>query len=1738
MPAAARSPLPALLAVLALILLLPAPHALAQGTSVYRNDFVASQARRVEAEILGETEHPNRPSRELLQEGRARLAAGDPRGALDRFQQAIRVNPTSHTLWSAYARAAIAIAPEDWSERWTLQERAVGAGWNAYRLAENPAETAAGLAVLGEAFAAREQWRDALNALAASLSVMEAPEVRARWADLRSQWGFRILSYSVDADAAAPRVCFLFSETLPPRVDLAPFVAVAGASGTAVTSNESELCVDGLRHGERYAIVLRPGIPSTVGESLERAADYEIYVRDRAPQARFTGRNYVLPRTGQEGIPVVTTNTDEVAIAIHRIGDRSLLPTVRSDEFLAQLSRWSADEIARERGAPIWEGTLAVEMRRNEDVVTAFPVSEAIGDLEPGVYVMTARADPTADAEDDWNPRATQWFVVSDLGLTAISARDGVHVLVRSLASAEPLEGVSVRLVARNNEVLATLETDASGRVRFDPGLARGEGGLAAGLVTAEARGDYGFLDLGQAAFDLTDRGVSGRPIAGALEAFVYPERGVYRSGEIVHLTAILRDAQADAAPGLPLTLVVRRPDGVEARREALPDQGLGGRVLSLPLLDDAMSGTWSVSAYVDPRGGPVGETRFLVEDYLPERIALALTPLAPALAAGAPAEIAIAADYLFGAPAADLALSGEVFVAAASQSAIPGLAGFTVGLSDEPVEGAFAEIEAGIRTDAAGRATLLAPVPEIAAPRPLEANVTVRIAEEGGRAVSRTITLPILPEGPVLAARALSQGLAEGDVAGFEIVAAAPDGTRLSTRARWSLYRVERRYQWFQSDGRWGFEPVTATERLASGALDVGAGAPARLEASVGWGRHRLEIVAEDHRIAPVSLAFDVGWSGDATARAPDLLELTLDRRDYAAGDTLVATLSPRFAGEATLAVVSDRIHHMETLAVTPDGARVEIPVSDDWGAGAYLVALAHRPLDAAARRQPGRALGLAWFGIDREARDLAMEIAPPAEMRPRNTLRVPVRLAGLAAGAQAHVVLAAVDVGILNLTRTEPPSPLAFFLGQKQIGAEFRDLYGHLIDGMQGTRGAIRSGGDAVSSGFAAPPPDQPPLALHSGIVTVGADGTAEIAFDIPAFDGTVRVMGIAWSQDRLGEASADVIVRDPVVVSATAPRFLAIGDEARVHLRLENVAGAPGDYEVEIVPGGPIDIPVGRRLASVALPAGGAASLSVPLTALAAGPAGIEIALRGPDLALARTLALSVEPGTAPVLRREVRDLAPGASLLLTRDLLADLHTGTGAVSVSATPFGRLDPAGMARALVAFPFGCTEQLVSQAMPLLYAEALGLSDGVVGEPRGEVIRSVVARVLSRQSASGAFGLWSARGNDDVWLDAYATDFLTRAREAGYEAPQRAIDLALERLRNHVANTTEIDAERGGALAYAAYVLARNGRPVMGDLRYLADARLDAFATPLARGQIAAGLALLGDGRRAEAAFQSAVGQLEAVQDQRGFRFDYGSRLRDAAGLMALVGEAGTARGALPRIAAAIEREAGAHPGLSTQEMAWMALAARTLADEARGIRLEVAGAVHEGAFAGRFDETALAGEGVALRNAGDRPVSIALTVTGNPLAQEPPVMQGFEIARSYYRLDGEPADPAQAAQNERLVVVLNVWTLDDVPGRIVIVDPLPAGFEIDNPALVDADSVAALPWLTREVEPDRVEYRDDRFVAGFDSFGFTQPAITLAYTIRVVHPGRFVHPPAYVEDMYRPERFGRTAFGEVEVR
>lgn len=1648
-----------------------------------------------------------------------------------RYMAAATVLSDAGSDWAEYARLANAAAfvTEDNGDKRKLFQTGLDAAVSSYLRAQSPAISANALSAMAVSLENLGRGRAAISALRLAQALAPRDDAGDALDRLVGLYGFRVTETEVASDAATPAICATFSEDLVQAgVDYAPFVQ-SDISGLAVKPRGSQLCVEGVEHGNRYALTLRAGLPAASGELLSKPVQLNLYVRDRSPSVRFPGMAYVLPDAPDAGLPVVAVNADELTLTLSRLSDRNLVRAHEEGWFGRDLSQWDESWFNDTMAEPIWEGTATVASELNRDVTTRLPIGEAVAGQPPGIYVLQAAV---AGANLNDSPPATQWFVISDIGMTTMLGSDGLHVFARSLASAEPLAGARAQLVSRANTVLGEVATNGDGYAVFPAGMTTGTGGAAPAVVVLEDGEDIAFLSLTGPAFDLSDRGVEGHPAAPPIDLFLTTDRGAYRAGETIHATVLARDAKAEAIEGLPITAILHRPDGVEYSRHLSNGAGAGGHVFALPLAGNAPRGTWRLDLHADPDAPALASTTLLVEDFLPERIDVDLALSDPAPRLTSRPTLTVDARYLFGAPGADLAVEGNLRVKPVRSLA--DWPGYFFGPHEDLPGTSWGTIESA-RTDATGKAHARVTFPEIeASGMPLEADFTVEVREGSGRPVERSVTVPVTGADPMIGIKPeFDDSLPEGAEAGFQVIALSPDGTPMAMPASWELNRVETRYQWYSINGNWNWEPITSRTRVASGTMTLGE-SPAKVTAPTEWGEYELVVTGEDGGFVSASFGFSAGWYAPAdSATTPDMLEVSLDAETYAPGETATLRFVPRTAGKAIITVVSNRLIDMVAVEAVAGENTVALPVTEDWGAGAYVTATMIRPLAGAEGHDPTRALGLAHASVDPGDHRLAVSFDVAGEAQPRGPLEVTVNVDGVADGDTAFVTLAAVDVGILNLTSFAAPDPADHYFGQRRLGMGIRDLYGRLIDGRSGAMGALRSGGDAMAQmRMQAPPPTEELMAQFMGPVEV-VDGKAKVSLDLPAFNGTVRLMAVAWSARGVGNASTDVLVRDPVVVTASLPRFLSPGDTSRLLIEVTHATGPTGTMRLGAgSQTGAVAVAGSSFAQNVDLGEGETQRFSLPITADAVGVHPVNIVLETPDgTRLEKVLSLPVMRLDPDVVETRRITLAPGESFTLTADVFAGLADGTARANVTAGWLGRIDVAGLIDRLDAYPYGCTEQQTSRALPLLYmsglAEALGLGDRDDLPAR---VQDAITAVLANQSSGGSFGVWQP-GYGDLWLDAFVTDFLTRARGQGYAVPDTALRAAMDNLRNRVNYYPDFE-EGGTDLAYALYVLAREGAAAMGDLRYYADVKAPEFVTPLASAQLGAALAAYGDPTRADRMFARAARQLAAATPEgQLWREDYGTNLRDAAAVLTLAVEAGSE--AVDRDAL-LGRLARADGPMSTQEATWSLLAANALIGSGGSGEVALDGAPMRVPVL-RIDGPSGLNAPKVFANTGSEETWLTLTTLGVPDLAPAPTGNGYAIERRYFTLEGEPADPSSVVQGTRLVTLLTVTPWAGEAARLMVNDPLPAGFEIDNPNLLRAGDIAALDWLQVTSETETTEFRQDRFLAAVD-WASDKP-FRLAYIVRAVSPGSFHHPAASVEDMYRPAYRATGAAGMVVV-
>ena len=961
--------------------------------------------------------------------------AKDYAAALGKFTSAIANGADDGLVWLRLAQSELA----------ANDDHAMASAYNAYLKSTDPVERGSALFVIGRDYDRHDKQKEALAAFNAGLAFTRLTAIAERAEELRRLVAFRVTKVEVQAESDAARACLRFNEQIAAKSDISygAFVRSEPKLDGIVTARGDTLCLEGLKHGAIYNVEILSGLPAGTGEQMREKFTTRIVVPDRKPQIRFSGTGYVLPRQDTSGLPVTTINVDKVKLRLLRVNERNLVPSIDAERLTMSFSSYEVDEIVNRTGSLVWQGEMAISGERNRAVTTAIPLKDMLREKGPGIYLAVAERSDLR--QDEYAEPATNWVLVSNLGLAAYKGTDGLAVNVRSLADGKPLPGVAVRLYARNNGELAEAISDTGGIARISGGLLRGRGGDEPFVVTAYGpENDFNFLEIGRAAFDLSDRGVSGRPQPGPVDAFLYTDRGIYRPGETVELVALVRDDKADAVSGLPIAVRLLRPDGSEVEHRLLASNSAGNPVgayhQSFALPRDARIGAWQAELRLDPKAPPIGRVEFRVEDFIPPQLKVELTAAEEPIRPNEAFPVEIAAHYYYGAPGAGLGTEAEAVIAI-DDNPFPNYPDFQFGLVGEEFTPDRRDIEASA-TDEDGKAELsvaLKDLPDLT--RPLAATIRVGVFEPTGRAVSATLTRPIRQRPLAIGLRSPSGAdeVPEGAEAALEVIALDPKGTPVAIKGlRFELLRETWEYRWYSVNGMWRHKSNIRSQPIDAGVVDVGTEGPAKLARQLPPGRYRWE-VTDAASGAQSSLRFHVGWWVEAEQPdVPDKLEAVLDKPSYQPGKTAKLFVKAPFAGEAELAIASDRVLSLRALSLPAEGITIDIPVDSAWGSGVYALVSAYRPSDVPGPQQrgPGRAVGVAWLGIDSSPRTLVLALAAPAVARPRSPVEIPVKVTGLSAGEEAFVTDRRGRRGGAEIDRVREPGAREILFRQATAG------------------------------------------------------------------------------------------------------------------------------------------------------------------------------------------------------------------------------------------------------------------------------------------------------------------------------------------------------------------------------------------------------------------------------------------------------------------------------------------------------------------------------------------------------------------------------------------------------------------------------------------------------------------------------------------------------------------------------
>ncbi|WP_447749463.1 alpha-2-macroglobulin family protein [Aeromonas veronii] len=1537
----------------------------------------------------------------------------------------------------------------------------------------------------------------------------------------------------------APALALVFSGPLSPKANWQSWLGVS--EGGKQVQGEWILADDGrtlyfpnVQPDKSYEVSLKAGLgPSPQSWTLK--------TRPLEAGASFTASGMVLPLRQELRLPISAVNVDEVNIDFFRV-DAEYLP-----RFLAEyrpgagMGNWELEQITK-RAKRVFSGRYALELDANRRETRLINVKEPQL-AEAGVYF--AVMSPLGNY--DWR-KETTYFAVSDMGLSARRYSDQLEVFVSSLASADPLKDVQLSLLDEKGNRLQVQTTDPQGHRRFDQVQ-------GARLLLAEQGNHLAVLRLDGAALDLSTFDLGTQPWQ-AQQLYLFSGRDLYRPGERLDSEILLKGQDGQLLPGMAVELEVKQPDGQLLEQKRLLPDNLGAAHYGLRLPDDAPLGRWTIN--LKTAAGSRFEWPFLVEEFLPERLKLQLGkgPDGEVTSLDAALTLPLQGDYLYGAPASATKAKAEVKI---SRATMPFTQWQEFTLGDVLLAEQAKDLEPlNLTLDAQGQGTfsLADELDGVRGLGPLEVAYRVSLSEPGGRAVNRSRTQYGWPAGsqwPALKADFVADRVEGGKQLPFQILNLDEQGQPVAGAVKVRLINEYRDYYWHYADGEgWKYEfnsqPYLEQEQTLQ--LDGKGPTPFTLQLAAGW--YRLEV--ENSQGHQSSLRVEIGsyaWGGGGEQARPDKIAITLDKRAYQAGDKAKVTLVAPRPGKGLLLVEDgDGLRWWQRIELKGAGGdakdargEFEIPVSPEWQRHDLHISaqIAAPDSDSKPVSQKSveslRSVGLMPLTLDREARRLPLTLSAPDKAVPLTRLEV---TATSTPNSRGRVVLAAVDRGVLNISDYQPLDPFEIFFGRKRFAQDLFDNYGQVIPPQDGKLARLNYGGDRAPLKKGGALESRVEIAaLWSGEVSFDESGKAVIPLDLPNFNGELALMALAWNEQQVGEAERAVKVVAPLVAEIGWPRFGARGDETRALVQLRNMSGEDQTLSLAWTLNGGLKAN-GELPSTLSLKNGEEQWLTLPLTVTgASGVASLQLAASGNDFAISRDWYLPLRSPWPAETRQRYQMLAPGQQMSFAPGELAGLDRANlqGLLSLSGTP--PWDPAAQWQALADYPYACLEQTLSRAWPYLLTtadERIAWSkpaEGKKAASEADVQRALLQRLQRLQLPSGGFGLWDGRSDEEQWLTAYAADYLLARKEAGDAVPEAMLNQALNRLQSYLTDSqygerwsSAPEHSRLAYQAYSAYVLARVGKAPLATLRLIWEQQADHARSGLPLLHLSLALSAMGDEQNAAKALSRALAT-ERGDDYLG---DYGSPLRDGALEFSLLRQYKLAAERWPALSAKVADTLAHRQWLSTQER--LALLRLARFDPAVDWQAKVASSSGSEALNGSAPLQQGAPEALAastVTNEGKGSLYVQRTLVGYPEQAPARISKGMSVTRSWFNSDGQPFDPAKVKVGDLVVVRLNVSSESAVPDAL-LVEMVPAGFELENPALgnsikLEELSIEGKPAWQSEWNDylKHQEFRDDRYTAALDlNEGSNQQ---LVYLMRAVTPGRYQVPPTQVEDMYRPE-------------
>lgn len=1555
---------------------------------------------------------------------------------------------------------------------------------------------------------------------------------------------------SVQEDSGRPHIALRFSSRIP--IDtVQPYISIRPEIDTQIITRYGEIEIHGdFKRRTQYTVTVDEGLTAPDGTVLRKTYSRRLTIPDVPAQLRFIGKGFFLTRNQKMNIGLATTNIDKAFLQIEKVFSNNLI-------YVSRVGNWRywAEDLAK----PIHSESLDITSKLNEEVRTTINLGQYLNEKNVGIFKVTIR-----DRDKSW-VRATQWVLLTDLGIIAKRAGDELWVWVNSLSDLHPIPHATVKLISDTNQTLLTGKTNWEGLAKFTSVDGKIQD-FSPFMLTVEKGEDLSFVQLNRHQLSTGDFNVGGPPyLENGYEAFIYTSRGVYRPGEKVDFAAVVRGKQNVTPPTLPTHIEIIAPDGRIVHELRKNTDRRGGCNMTITTAPHAQTGTYI--AKMNIAGKEIGRTQFQVEEFMPDRMKVTVNTDKLAYDLGVEVTMDVSAVSLFGPPAADRKVTAAYTIEAVPF--VPSerwrLFHFASTKSFESQRTTLQERKTGVD----GKAQYKFKLPEsLKAPSQLNGVLTATVSEPGGRAVTDTHRVVIHPYSHYVGIKRTSSGLIQPkqDVS-INYVVVDKNGNAVADR---ELLVTVKKVHWnsiLRRNGQGRYEYISDNQitSLESHKLISTAEMGTFTFMPTEYGEYRVHLEDTSTGAATELRVETSGWgSASLSMENPSLLEMTLDKQTYQTGETAKLQIKAPFPGKLLLTIEREKILSYRTVKLKGNTASLNIPVRYGYRPNVYLSGTLIRPTDSLEEHATARAFGVVPLKIDAKQNRLSIELEAPEEIRPNTDVDVKFRVSGKQS-AYSHVTIAAIDEGILQLTNFQSPDPHSYFYRQRGMKTEIYDLYSAILPEIETIVKDSSPGGDGMlSQGRAkrlntASVMRVKPVSLWSGILKTDRYGRGVATLHVPQFNGALRLMAVAFSGASFGSAEKFMTVREPVVLTPTFPRFLSSGDRILFPISVHNGTGGDGVFHVTVQAEGEVQFLPGS-IERETQPLGNFVQKQKQIRSDAEeqfifellahdsiDKATFTVSASGNNESSQMSVELPLRSAAPPVTEtgNGVVSVEEPTELIFPSNLIPD----SSEFSLTVSPFPAIEFAGGIGYLLRYPYGCIEQTTSRVFPLLSFRDIASAvepELASDDTANYYIDAGIGRLESMFTTQNHFAYWPSGSYINHWSSIYASHFMVEARKAGYEVSDRVYNGMLEGLREQTkqissnqSSVETLNRHKVERAVYACYVLAAAGEPEKGVMNYFKNNLLSGLKL-YSQFQLAGAYALSGDLETALSMLPVSIGQPNGGNRESGNNFN--SPIRAQAIILDVLAEVNENHPSIPELVTNLSKAASKRKRWgTTQENAFAFLAIGKIMKKKMDGQYMGNITVNDTHLADfdsttpsiRFSDKDWDGAQVKITIEGQGNCYYywsAFGIRRDSFIEE--YDRDIQVRRRYLNQDGEPYD-GEFNHGDLVIAEISVKALNWNLENVVVVDMLPAGFEIENARLA---SRSGIPWLkTQDFKPDYVDIRDDRLIF-FGAFP-RQRERKFHYALRAVTRGEFMLPPISAEAMYDPANSSVAGSGKIKI-